>query len=396
METTLKTDWTVKDIIEGFVWNSTEEKGLYGLNGQLVIQPEYQRNYIYAEKDGEREKAVIDSVFKKYPLGLIYFNKIHDDDGSFHYECLDGQQRITSLGRFRLGKFDVLYKGKTSGWDGLPKDAQDLFLNKPLTIYICDGTETEIKEWFEILNLVGVELTDQEIDNAIFSGPFVNRAKEEYSNSHNSNMQKWNAYFRGNYKRQEILEKALSLVVKSNDREKRRSYMSQERRHDYITEMKAYFDSVIDWIDGTFTEVYPEMQGLDWGKLYETYHSKRYNLAELNKRVNELYLDEQVGDKKGIWEYVLGCEKDTKLLNVRVFDKSVMRKAYDRQTKDANAKGISNCPLCAIGNNANKTRIYKQTEMDADHVKAWSKGGSTDESNCEMLCKTHNRAKGNR
>lgn len=396
MDTTLVTTWTVKDIIEGFVWNSTEEKGLYGLNGQLVIQPEYQRNYIYAEQDGAREKAVIDSVFKKYPLGLIYFNKIHDADGKFHYECLDGQQRITSLGRFRLGKFDIFYNGKTSGWEGLPSDAQELFLNKPLTIYICDGTETEIKEWFEILNLAGVELTDQEIDNAIFSGPFVTRAKEEYSNSHNSNMQKWNAYFRGNYKRQEILEKALSLVVKANDREKRRSYMSRERRHDYITEMKAYFDSVIDWIDGTFTNVYPEMQGLDWGRLYETYHNNRYDLIALNQRVDELYIDEQVNDNKGIWEFVLGGETDTKLLNIRVFEKSVMAKVYNRQTKEAKEKGVSNCPLCAIGNNANKIRIYKQTEMDADHVQAWSKGGATDETNCEMLCKTHNRAKGNR
>lgn len=396
MDTTLRTDWTVKDIIEGFVWNSAEAKGLYGLNGQLVIQPEYQRNYIYAEDDGKKEKAVIDSVFKKYPLGLIYFNKITDPDGSFHYECLDGQQRITSLGRFKLGKFDVKYNGKTSGWDGLPKDAQELFLNKPLTIYICDGTETEIKEWFEILNITGVPLTNQEIDNAIFSGPFVNKAKEEYSNSHNSNMQKWNTYFKGNYKRQEILEKALSLVVKADDREKRRSYMSKERRHDYITELKTYFDSVVDWIDGTFSEVYPEMQGLDWGRLYETYHGTRYDLTKLNKRIEELYADEQVNDKKGIWEYVLGGETDTKLLNIRVFEKSVMRKVYDRQTKDATNKGVSNCPLCAVGNNANKTRIYKPAEMDADHVKAWSKGGATDESNCEMLCKTHNRAKGNR
>ena len=63
---------------------------------------------------------------------------------------------------------------------------------------------------------------------------------------------------------------------------------------------------------------------------------------------------------------------------------------------DPEANGTSNCPLCAVGDNANKTRIYKRNEMEADHVAAWSKGGQSTLDNCEMLCVTHNRAKGNR
>ena len=101
-------------------------------------------------------------------------------------------------------------------------------------------------------------------------------------------------------------------------------------------------------------------------------------------------------DRRGVFEYILGGEVDKRLLNVRVFDKKTSSAAYRRQTAKARAEGVSNCPLCALGDGPNAARLYKEKEMDADHVTAWSKGGATDESNCQMLCKTHNRAKGNR
>ena len=112
--------------------------------------------------------------------------------------------------------------------------------------------------------------------------------------------------------------------------------------------------------------------------------------------MNKLYSDPYVKDRKGVFEYILSGCIDTKLLQIRVFEDSVKRAKFTQQTQSAKANAISNCPLCAVGNNTNKTRIYKIEEMDADHVSAWSKGGLTDISNCEMLCKTHNRAKGNK
>ena len=102
MKTELHTEWTIKDICEGFVYNELEGKGLFGMNGKLTIQPEYQRNYIYA--DGKKDVAVIASLLKGYPLGLIYFNKIQNEC----YEVLDGQQRITSIGRYVTGKFPIM------------------------------------------------------------------------------------------------------------------------------------------------------------------------------------------------------------------------------------------------------------------------------------------------
>lgn len=387
MKTELHTDWTVKDICEGFTYNEYEGKGLYGMNGKLTIQPEYQRNYIYA--DGKRDVAVIESVLKGYPIGLIYF--VRNEDGQL--EILDGQQRITSLGRFVTGLFAInsnttpLYFGKS-----MPKEMQEKILNTQLLIYVCNGTETEIKEWFKTINIAGIPLNNQEVLNAIYSGPFVTKAKEEFSNSQNSNIAKWSAYIKAVANRQEFLECALNWISKGHIED----YMSKHRYDDNINELKTYFNSVINWADSVFLETYSEMQSVDWGKMYETYHKIPHNSKEISEKVSNLYADEYVRNKKGIFEYVLGGCKDSKLLVIRMFDDRTKKTKYAEQTKAAQEKGISNCPLCAIENNNNSTRIWKLNEMDADHVTAWSKGGSTDISNCQMLCKIHNRAKGNK
>ena len=387
MYTKLITDITIADICKGFVYNELEGKGLYGLSGKLTIQPEYQRNYIYA--DGKRDVAVIDSVLKGYPLGLIYF--VEPSEGK--YEVLDGQQRITSLGRFVTNKFAIRdVSGMQQYFSGLDKDKQQLILDTKLTIYICQGDEQEIKEWFRTINIAGVPLVQQELLNAIYSGPFVTAAKAEFSNSQNTLVQKWKAFVRGDVKRQAYLETALDWVSKGNIEE----YMSKHRYDNNISELKTYFTSVIDWADSVFQDIRPEMCGLEWGRLYEAYHNTPYDPEQIHVRVRALYGDEFVSDRRGIFEYVLGGEQDKSLLNIRVFDDKTKKKVYAVQTAKAEAEHVSNCPYCAHMDGANKTRIYRLNEMDADHVTAWSKGGSTDESNCMMLCKTHNRSKGNR
>jgi hypothetical protein len=389
METTLRTEITVKDICEGFVYSELEGKGLFGLSGKLTIQPEYQRNYIYASEGGKREVAVIESILKGYPIGLIYFNKVNSNN----FEVLDGQQRITSLGRFVTNKFAIKDEnGNEQLFGGFALDKKNKILNTKLLIYECEGTESEIKEWFRTINIAGVPLNSQELLNAVYSGPFVTLGKEEFSNSKNSNIQKWSAYISGSANRQDFLERALQWVSKENVSE----YMSRHRFDNNITELKDYFNSVIDWVSTVFTDVESEMKGLEWGRLYETYRKKPYNSKTVSDEVKRLYADPYVKSRKGIFEYVLGGSTDTKLLEVRVFDDATKKSVYAKQTEVAEKKGISNCSLCAIGHDSNKTKIWKLSEMDADHVTAWSKGGATDIKNCEMLCKTHNRAKGNR
>ena len=386
MKTTLKTDITINDICKGFTYNELEGKGLYGLSGKLTIQPEYQRNYIYA--DGIRDVAVIESILKGYPLGILYFVKTGEDT----FEVLDGQQRITSFGRYVIGKFAVKIDGMENYFSGLNEDLQQKILDTKLLIYECEGTETEIKEWFKTINIAGIPLNEQELLNAIYSGKFVTEAKREFSNSQNSNVQKWKAYVKGDVKRQDFLSCALDWVSKG----KKEKYMSEHRNSDNINELKTYFTTVIDWISGVFKSVEKEMCGLKWGELYEKYGKHPYNPDEVDKKLKELYADGSVKKRSGIFEYILGGCVDTKLLEIRVFEDRDKRIVYENQTKLANENQLSNCPLCAISDNVNKTRIWKLSEMDADHVTAWSKGGATDISNCQMLCITHNRAKGNR
>lgn len=389
METTLRIEITIKEICDGFVYSELEGKGLFGLSGKLTIQPEYQRNYIYASEGGKREVAVIESILKGYPIGLIYFNKVNDSN----FEVLDGQQRITSIGRFVTNKFAIKDEnGNEQLFGGFALDKKNKILNTKLLIYECEGTESEIKEWFRTINIAGVPLNNQELLNAVYSGPFVTLGKEEFSNSKNSNIQKWSAYISGSANRQDFLERALEWVSKDNVSE----YLSRHRFDNNITELKDYFNSVIDWVSTVFTDVESEMKGLEWGRLYETYRKKPYNSKTVSDKVKKLYGDSYVKNRRGIFEYILGGSTDTKLLEVRVFDDAIKKSVYTKQTAVAEKKGVSNCPLCALGHDSNKTKIWKLAEMDADHVKAWSKGGATDIKNCEMLCKTHNRAKGNK
>lgn len=388
MKTTL-CQYAVSEISDGFIYNELEGRGLFGLSGRLTIQPEYQRNYIYA--DGKRDVAVIESLLKGYPLGLIYFNKLEDG----RLEILDGQQRVTSFGRFVTGKFAIVDEnGMQQYFSGLAKDKQEKILNSTLLVYECEGTESEIKEWFKTINIVGVPLNDQELLNAVYSGPFVTLGKEEFSNSQNSNVQKWSAYVNGAVNRQDFWERALEWV--SGGKANIGEYMSRHRFDTNINEVKTYFNTVIDWVSSVFKDVENEMRGLEWGRLYETHHETSYNPSKLSEQVQALYGDPYVKNRKGIWEFVLGGSTETKLLDVRVFDDATKKATYKAQTAEAEGLETSNCPLCALGHDANKSKIWKFEEMDADHVAAWSKGGQTSAENCQMLCKTHNRAKGNR
>ena len=389
MKTTLHTEMTVREICDGFVYNELDGKGLYGLRGRLTIQPEYQRNYIYA--DGKKDVAVIESILKGYPLGLIYFNRTADG----RFEILDGQQRITSIGRYITDKFAIKdERGMQQNFSGLSADKRNRILDTHLLIYECEGTEDEIREWFRTINIAGIPLNMQELRNAIYSGPFVTLAKAEFSNPRNANIQKWSTYVRGSANRQDFLERALDWVSRGNDNID--NYMSMHRNDTNINEIVAYFSAVIDWVTNLFRRNETEMCGQPWGKFYEEYHNTPYDPTHVTERMLALYDDDYVKDRRGIFEYILGGETDPRLIDIRVFDDATKRKVYTRQTKEAQEQGVSNCPLCAIGHDANRTKIWSLKEMDADHVTAWSKGGATDIANCQMLCRTHNRAKGNR
>lgn len=394
MKTELRS-YTVRDITNGFVYNEYEGKGLYGLSGKLVIQPEFQRNYIY-NKDG-LDKEVIYSILKGYPLGLIYFSVGQDDKGNNRLEVLDGQQRITSIGRFVTGRFSIQTNSGEQTFSSLPEDQQNLIMDTELLVYVCTGTESEIKEWFKTINISNIPLEPQELLNSIYSGPFVTLAKAEFSKATDSRQSKWGCYINGDPTRQKVLEAALRWVSDSQGKTID-GYMAKHRQDDNIDELKTYFETVIDWIAARFPgEIHTQMRGLPWGKFYETWGQDSYDGEATAKRVEELFDDPAIRSKKNIYQYILGGEQETQLLDVRLFSESVKREVYKAQTSQAKKKGASNCPDCALSSKeAEKKKIYTIKQMEADHVTPWSKGGSTTKSNCVMLCKRHNKVKGNK
>jgi hypothetical protein len=258
MKTTLK-KYKISEIVDGFVYNELEGRGLFGLSGRLTIQPECQRNYIYA--DGKKDVAVIESILKGYPLGLIYFNDAAKD----RFEVLDGQQRVTLIGRLTTGKFAIKDENNREQlFSSLPAEKQEKIMNSELLVYHCEGKEKEIKEWFKTINIAGIPLNEQELLNAIYSGSFVTLAKAEFSNSQNANIQKWSAYVKGSALRQEIMAAALDWVAASQKMEID-GYMARHRQDISINELKTYFNSVINWVSGVFANVEREMRGLEWG-----------------------------------------------------------------------------------------------------------------------------------
>lgn len=379
MKTTLQT-YTIEQLIAGFQYSELDGKGLYGLDGKLTIQPEYQRNYLYSS--GGRDSAVIASLLADYPLGLLYFNTTSDN----RLEVLDGQQRVTSIGRFVLGQFSVQHNGIARYFSSLNADDQQRLLNTELLAYVCDGTEAEIKQWFQIINIAGIQLNSQELLNAIYSGPFVTAARAVLSNSSSPQLTEWAACLKGDPKRQEFLAAALSWVSDGNIE----TYMAEHRNDTNANELIAHTKDVISWANGLFPGSNPYKKSVNWGALYQEHGRKPYSTGQLTDQVNRLMADESVTNKTGIYGYVLGSCTDPSLLNVRLFDNKTIASRYQQQTALAQSQRISNCPICA---SMGVTTIYSAKQMEADHIRAWSRGGSSDIANCQMLCRPHNRTK---
>ena len=380
--------FTIREVVEGY--RDSDEEGVVGYGGRLNIRPKYQREFVY---DAKKQMAVMDTVWKNFPLNVMYW--VRNDDDTF--ELLDGQQRTLSICKFIAGEYIMNFDNILRGWSNMNADQHKRILDYKLQVYICEGTPTEQIDWFKTINIAGEKLTDQELLNAIYNGAWVTCAKRLFSKSSCVAYKLADKYMVGSTIRQAYLETALRWISAAKyGKENVERYMADHQHDGDSDELWQYFQEVIAWVQRLFPDYHKEMKGLDWGILYNSYKGNAYKSTYLQQRVKELMEDENVTHKAGIYEFLLDGENKTQLLSVRVFDEITKRKVYARQTKEAQEQGVSNCPLCAVGHDANRTKIWSLKEMDADHVTAWSKGGATDIGNCQMLCQTHNRAKGNR
>lgn len=354
-------EMTIGDLTEDYEDN--EEGGVVGYAGQLDIRPPYQREFIY--KDKQRD-AVIETVFKGFPLNVMYW-AVRDEGG---YEVIDGQQRTISICQYVAG--DFAYKGRY--FYNLQPDEKDLVRNYNLMVYLCSGTDSEKLDWFQTINIAGAQLTNQELRNAVYSGPWVTDAKRYFSKIGCPAYGIGSKYVAGELNRQAYLETAIKWI-NNGDIE---GYMARHQHKPNANELWLYFQAVIAWVQATFPTYRSEMKSVAWGDLYNEFKDKPIDSAWLDGEVTKLMADEDVVRKKGIYPYLLdGKEKH---LSIRAFSPAMRREAYERQG------GI--CPECGDGTH------YELEAMEADHVTPWHLGGKTSAENCQMLCLEHNRRKG--
>ena len=351
----------VRKVIAGY--KDSAEEGVVAYGGKLDIRPKYQREFVYT---GKQRDAVIETIKNGFPLNVMYWVKT--DEGN--YEVLDGQQRTISIGQYVKGDFSL----NERYFHNLTDDEQNQILDYELMIYFCEGTDKERLDWFRIINIAGEKLTDQEIRNAVYTGPWLSDAKLKFSKTHCAAYLLANdggQLVSGSPIRQEYLETALSWINYG----KIEAYMAKRQHNSNADELWRYFQNVVEWVRKTFTNYRREMNNVQWGELYNKFKNKNLNADKLETEIRALMQDEDVTKKSGVYEYVL--TRNEKYLNLRAFNDKQKREAYERQA------GV--CPKCK--------KHFRIEEMEADHIKPWHEGGKTITENCQMLCKKDNRLK---
>ncbi len=360
--------------------------GVYGYDGKLTIRPNYQREYVFSDK---KRDAVIDTVLKKAPLSIMYWNKTGPDS----YEVLDGQQRTISIGQYVSGDFSVKINGNDKFFHNLTDTEKATILDYEIMVYICDGSEEEKLEWFRIINTAGVTLTDQELLNATYTGNWLSDAKTYFSKRNCVAGQFADGFIKGNPIRQDYLATVLSWIADRDGLDSGAKYMAIHQKDADANDLWLYFQEVIGWAKRMFPNMEKKLtESQAWGILYNKYKNKTYNTNDMRTLIDKLLQDDDITNQKGIIPYVLSnkTKHDEKSLSVRAFSEQMKRRVYTKQTTDAKANNTSNCPMCA---NNGITTIYEFTEMQGDHIIPWSQGGRTVEENLQMLCRNCNNDK---
>lgn len=349
----------IRDLVEGYC--DSAEDGVRAYGGKLDVRPPYQREFVYKEKQRD---AVIDTLTQGFPLNVMYWAV--REDGT--YEIIDGQQRTISICQYVTGDFAHIFRY----FHNLTNDEQQQILDYELQVYLCSGTDSEKLKWFKTINIAGEELTEQELRNAVYAGPWLTDAKRYFSKGNCAAYNMANRYISGEVNRQAYLETAIRWISDGNIE----PYMAKHQHDGNAVALWNYFSNVINWVKAIFPKYRKEMKGVDWGTLYHHYHTVDFDSKKLETEVSRLMSDSDVQRKKGIYEYVL--DGNERHLDIRAFDQNMRREVYERQ--------LGVCPICG--------EHFEIEQMEADHITPWCQGGRTVADNCQMLCVKCNREKG--
>jgi len=360
----------ISDLVKEYVNN--DEEGVIGYGGKLNIRPKYQREFVYGEKE---RNLVIDTVFKGFPLSVFYW-AVNDQEG---YEIIDGQQRTISICEFVAGNFSIKHPLNNSDvyFHSLQPDEVKKILDYEISVYLCEGEASEKLAWFEVINIAGKVLTDQELRNAVYSGPWVSDARKYFSKTRCYASNVAGDYLSGSAIRQDYLE----TIIKWKSNNDINKYMSKHQYDNDASELKEYFDNVFEWVKSIYPNYRKEMNGIDWGILYNTYNVLEFNSENLEKKIQELYKNEEVTKQKGIFSYLI--TGDERHLSLKTFTSQVKARVYEKQSG-----------ICIEPDGCGEE--FEISQMDADHIIPWNRNGKTVEENCQLLCASCNRAKSDR
>ncbi len=283
------TERTVREVCEGY--KDSAEDGVVGYSGKLNIRPAFQREFVY---DDKKRNAVIETVIKGFPLNVMYWV----DSGDGNYELLDGQQRTLSICQYVNGDFSI----NSRAFHNLTQKEKDDILDYKLMIYVCKGDDKEKLDWFKIINIAGIQLTAQELRNAIYTGPWLHDAKRYFSRSRSPAQGMAGKYLTGEANRQAYLETALEWICEKEGLKNVEDYMSIHQFDSNATALWKYFTDVINWVEIVFPKVRKEMKGLPWGVFYNQHSNDDLNPEELEKKIQLLMKDDDVTKRSGIYE----------------------------------------------------------------------------------------------
>ena len=358
----------IRELCESYQDLSISEEGITGYKGRLNIRPKYQREFVY---DDKKRNAVMDTVWQGFPLNVMYWVRVGDDQ----YELLDGQQRTISICSFIVGEYMMNFDGNLLGFNNMTEEQQKRILDYPLQVYVCEGTDEEQLKWFNIINIAGEKLTEQEIRNAVYSGSWVTQAKRRFSKTGCVAYKIASDFMSGSPIRQDYFEKALKWIGDAQNKSIEQ-YMAEHQHDTDADQLWQYFQDVIHWVEKLFGRKYKkEMKGVGWGVLYNKHKDTTLTATAIDKQMAKLMVDSDIQKKSGIFAYIL--DGDIHHLGIRAFDANTRREVYERQG--------GKCAKCG--------KSFDIEVMEADHITPWHEGGRTIAENCQMLCKDCNRRK---
>jgi hypothetical protein len=396
-------------------------------DGELLLQPTYQRNYVATDLIASK---LIESILLDVPIPVVYLAE--EQDGS--YSVIDGQQRLTSFLSFLDGKFPDNRPFKLSGLKVLPEINRRFFtdldseLQKKIrsttihSIIIKKESNPDIKfEIFERLNTGSTKLNEDEIRNTVYRGKYIDLLAELSENQgFHALVRKDNFKKRMIYRGMILRFFALSEKSYLNYKSSMKQFSNKELRDNKDLsaskekEYKNRFEHCLDLVKVVFGQMafrrYMPGENGEAGKWGETQiNMALYDLQMVgfvNYTKNDVLAKADL-IREGLLDLMINNQQFRELLIWQTSDTDKLKKrfriymdmletiigdpSYSQRNFPFSVKQelFNANPFCAISGQ----KILAIEDSEVDHIIPYSKGGKTEINNAQLVLRYFNRAK---